>query len=475
MMKKKKRTTKKTPWQSLTAFAAALAMVVSMGFAAGITAEPSHAADSYAITGQYVTDNFGEYSENWPTDIKSVPTELKTTFSVYKVGYYTHNAEGKSVIMLDPAYIDKGIKLPPSYQEGDKDGLEAWMTTAKTISDNVQGDPVATADVNGGETFTLTVSETGLYLLVGTSAPIEQGGQKIYWRPQPMLVQVFDGSNRTVNVKPEAEIAQNFQVTKYWECADQGDKDLESSIRPKSINIDIYYDKNQNHQLDSSELYNTQPVVLSSDNSWTYTWSPKVNDYPNPQLWAVQEQDLSGEAGKYYSHSVTDGDANNTNNLRIFKLTNTFEPAKLELTKKLPKGFINHNDNVSTTFVFEITGYKNDDKIYHKYVSLVFDKDGNLKENSKTVKHIPIGLTKLVVKEVQAANYDVDKAEKTYNAGGQSDGITFANNTYTVEFSNTYNGTTHYSGGVINKFKLNDTQSGFTVDGSEGKTWKDKN
>lgn len=478
-MRKKKKTIIKTPWQSLTAFAAALAMVVSMGFAAGITAEPSHAAGDYEITGKYVTENFGKYSEDWPTTIGSVPTELKTTFSVYKVGYYTH-VDGKSVIMLDQAYIDKGIKLPPSYKEGDDEGLKNWLAVAKEISSDVQGEPADTAeDVQGGKTFTLNVDEKGLYLLVGTSAPLENypvQGQITNWRPQPMLVQVFDGSNRTVNVKPEADIAQNFQVTKFWDCADQGDKDLEDKIRPKSVTVDIYYDKDENNKLDASELY--KQVVLDEEHDWTFKWVPRVKEYPNPLLWAIQEQDLEGEAGKYYTHSVADGDTNNTNNLKFFRLTNTFEPAELELTKKLPKGFVNHSDNVSTTFVFEITGFKKNDKdveeqIYHKYVSLVFDKDGNLTENSKTVKYIPVGLSKLVVREVQAANYKVDKEVKQYIAGSESNDIAFDGKKYTVEFTNDYTGTTQYSGGVINKFKLNDEQSGFTVDGHEGKTLGD--
>jgi hypothetical protein len=497
MMKKKKRTTKKTPWQSLTAFAAALAMVVSMGFAAGITAEPSHAAGSYEITGQYVTENFGDYSEGWPEGITSLPNQLETTFSLYKVGHYSH-VDGKSVIVLDEPY--SGITLPEKQKDdysSESEWIKEWLSVAQTISQKVTKDtPKAAEDQKANKDndwkFSFSGLDTGVYLLMGTDSDLTKvPGEKqtTFWRPQPMLIQVFEGSAKDVKVKPEAETAHNFRVTKYWK-SDKDDEAIENAVRPKSVTVKIYYDKANN----ADPVYTEK---LNSENSWSFAWTA-TKDKNDPYKWTVEEQALGGEADKYYTYSIepvvagstndglsatdndspTEADINNTGNLKIFKLTNTFEPAELELTKKLPKGFVNHSDNVSTTFVFEITGFKKNDKdveeqIYHKYVSLVFDKDGNLKQNSKTVKYIPVGLSRLVVREVQAANYDVDKAEKTYNASGESDGITFADNTYTVEFSNDYNGKTQYSGGAINKFKLNDEQSGFTVDGHEGKTLGD--
>lgn len=493
MMRKKKRTTTKTLWQSLTAFAAALAMVVSMGFAAGITAEPSHAAGSYTINGQYVTENFGDYSEGWPEGITSLPNQLETTFSLYKVGHYSH-VDGKSVIVLDEAYSD--VTLPEKQKDdysSESEWIKDWLSVAQTISQKVTADtPKAAEDqiakASNEWKFSFSGLDTGVYLLMGTDSDltkVPREKQTTFWRPQPMLIQVFEGSAKDVKVKPEAETAHNFRVTKYWK-SDKDDEAIENAVRPKSVTVKIYYDKANN----ADPVYTEE---LNSENSWTFAWTATKNRN-NPYKWTVEEQALGGEADKYYTYSIepvvagstndgtsqtdndspTEADINNTGNLKIFKLTNTFEPAELELTKKLPKGFLNHNDNVSTTFVFEISGYKDvEERIYHKYVSLVFDKDGNLKENSKTVKYIPVGLSKLVVREVQAANYEVDKEVKQYIAGGESNDITFDGKKYTVEFTNDYTGTTQYSGGVINKFKLDDKQSGFTVDGHEGKTLGD--
>ena len=123
--------------------------------------------------------------------------------------------------------------------------------------------------------------------------------------------------------------------------------------------------------------------------------------------------------------------------------------------------------------MFEVTGYKNnaagaEEQVYHKYVSLKFDADGKL-TNEKEVDYIPVGLSKLVVREVESPNYTVDQAVKTYTAkAGDTDDITFDGNLYTVSFKNTFNGETHFDGGVINHFNMNGNT--FKPGTPEGKT-----
>lgn len=451
----------------------------------GINSKPVDAESTYTVTGQYVTEDL----QTWTPGISVVPNDVKTTFSLYKVGHYERNADGKSVIVLDPPF--NNVTLPEKSKEeysDDNAWIKDWLAVAQTMSMNLsEQTPVATSgEIEGNGSFTLGgIKEKGLYLLVGTSCNLENvpnEGQISWWRPQPMLIQVYDGSKREVNVKPECETLHKFRVTKYWApCPDEETSAIESSIRPESVHVKIYYDKANNPDAEPAhEADLTNP-------DWSFSWTAK-KDQQDPYKWTVEEEVFGGQAGLYYSYTVepiatTAGsqestDVNNANNEKIFKLTNTFNPAKLKITKKLDN-YLNNSDNVSTTFVFEVTGYKEnaagvEEQVYHKYVSLKFDADGNEIvngewTNSKEVNYIPVGLSKLVVREVDSSNYTVDQAVKTYTAKpGDTDDITFADNLYTVSFKNTYDKTTHFDGGVINHFNLNGKT--FEPGNPEGKT-----
>ena len=288
----------------------------------------------------------------------------------------------------------------------------------------------------------------------------------------------------------------NFRVTKYWKCADEADSAIEGKLRPTSVTVKIYYDKANNPT--PRETVKLGPNDDPKKN-WTYSWTSD-REHNDPFKWTVEEEVLSGEAALYYTYSVepitagsvndgtseednddpTDEDISNTGNLKIFKLTNTFEPAKLKIIKNIDK-YLNNSDNVSTTFIFEVTGYKKnaegvEKRVYHKFVGLEFNADGKL-TNEKEVGYLPVGLSRLVVKEVDSSNYKVvGEKEKQYTAvEGDEDDITFDGKLYTVEFTNEYNGTTHFDGGVINHFNLDIDKDKFEPGTPEGKTYNGKN
>ena len=72
-------------------------------------------------------------------------------------------------------------------------------------------------------------------------------------------------------------------------------------------------------------------------------------------------------------------------------------------------------------------------------------------------------------KETAEPEEEIDEAEKQYVKGGtNSEDFTFDGKLYTVSFTNTYNGETHFDGGVINHFNLDG--DGFKPGTPEGKT-----
>ena len=468
-------------------------LLLAFAIVFGVNSKQVNAESTYTITGQYVTENL----QTWTPEFSKVPDEVTTTFSLYKVGHY-ENVNGKSVIVLDGVYSNvhfdgQGLDIDKKDYEGkETEWIKAWLATAQTLSMKVEGQKVVdkSQEITGNQTFVLgdkgEIDEEGkgLYLLVGTSCSFEKNGHTVWWRPQPMLIQVFDGSETTVYVKPECEALHKFCVTKSW-IVPSGEQEAEGMVRPESVKVNIYYDKANNQ----NPVY--EDVVLGPSSKpaedWRFSWTARKGQ-DDPFKWTVEEQIPDGEAGKYYTYVVSElptvdnGEISDVNKEKVFELTNTFEPAKLNITKNL-KNYLNNSNNVSTTFVFEVTGYKENvvEPVYHKYVSLKFDAEGNeitgdgTLTNSKEVNYLPIGLSKLVVKEIDSSNYKVvDKKEKTYTADGSgTDGIDFDGDVYTVSFTNTHNGQTHYNGGVINHFDLDGNT--FTPGQQEGKTYKDKN
>ena len=79
------------------------------------------------------------------------------------------------------------------------------------------------------------------------------------------------------------------------------------------------------------------------------------------------------------------------------------------------------------------------------------------------VKDIPLGLDRLMVKEVSSSYYTPDKVEKEATPPLANDDGT--KGPYTVSFSNSLSNQI-YNNGVINKFKL--TENGYEFDKSQG-------
>ena len=188
---------------------------------------------------------------------------------------------------------------------------------------------------------------------------------------------------------------------------------------------------------------------------------------------------LEGQAQKYYTYAIapigvnatnpesdplTSDDIGSTSKVKIFRLTNTFSPKTLQLTK-IMNDFVDHQANVSAVIVFELTGYQTledntDKQIYHKVVGMKYDKDTDATQ-TLPVKNIPHTVTKLKVKEISGTN--VTPAEGTSEQWATLDGDTFK-----VTFENNYNNT-NFGGGVVNRYKANKDATGYDKPEQDGK------
>ena len=147
---------------------------------------------------------------------------------------------------------------------------------------------------------------------------------------------------------------------------------------------------------------------------------------------------------------------------------NTKDHVALEITKNL-KDYLDHDTNISATFVFEINGYEagSDKPVYTKKVGVSLDDAGSV---ATLVKDVPCGLTYKVT-EIYSGSYKPDpEAEnpKEVSKLGKKeiDGKTVY--CYTVTFDNKYDKDS-YSGGVVNKYVQNGDK--YKWSSKEGKTY----
>ena len=47
----------------------------------GVNSKPVDADSTYTVSGQYVANGFENYTDKWASEIKTVPDQVKTTFS----------------------------------------------------------------------------------------------------------------------------------------------------------------------------------------------------------------------------------------------------------------------------------------------------------------------------------------------------------------------------------------------------------
>lgn len=421
-----------------TLFVMVLLLAFAMVFA--VTAKPSHAA---TLDGEYTLN------ENYSPGINTIPTLKATTFELYKVGSFV---VGDPYVKLDEPYDKMGVL--PLKADPDKIGevkwTKEWLSCAATIDNGIksmQNAPTPiTVNVDTNGEFSVSGLANGLYLLRGDSQIVENypaAGQSSYWWPQPMLVSILN-SDVTVGVKPMTGTIHHLKVQKKWQWPSDVDANIKELAGLDAIDVELYY---------NGVLQNT--VTLNDANNWTYEWDTGKDE--DPSLWSVQEV-VKGAGQEEFEKSFTvtyEPPKFYQDDNAVVTITNTYDRRTLQITKTLD-AYIDNGEGNSTSLVFELSGYKGDKRIYHKYVGMQFD--GKTDSQTLSVKDIPLGLDRLMVKEVYSSNYEPDATEKEAN-GPDEKGV------YTVSFKNSPNGKTHGSG-VINKFKIN--AKAYKFDKSQG-------
>lgn len=170
-----------------------------------------------------------------------------------------------------------------------------WRDTANTLAfytsaDNLEPYASALTDTDGRVSF--AGLETGVYLVMGTSAVTQTGTYRFENFCQFLPISI-DGQNQNYDVvakpkstfepKPE-EPKREFQVIKLWKDAGNRGK------RPKSVSIDI---------LKNGVVQET--VQLNPDNNWSYSWTAPVGE----DIWSVVERDVPADYTVVISTSAT--------------------------------------------------------------------------------------------------------------------------------------------------------------------------
>lgn len=404
----------------------AMALVLAAGL--GICTSQIHAADgNYSLKVQYST--MAEYS---PGTLESDPA---TEITLYRVGDCAKDletgkwdkitlAEGLGNITL----TQDEIKARNSGTQTER--IQAWLDKAATIDNWIQSNPGLQEELkarttsgnplsfSGNGSMTFTGLDQGLYLLHASSNWVR--GDSKFWCPQPMLVQIV-AAGAEANLKPVSrEDVDEITLLKAW-------NDEDENARPESVSVQLAYDGEPQGE----------PVVLSEENNWTQTVKT-AEGKRNPLLWSAAEvKIISGYTPEIRVSEVVNGKM-------TLSITNSVTPPEydsLKLVKEVPV-YVDHGDGVSTTFTFEITGYQGSNEAYRRIAGLQFDKNGS---KDLIIDTVPRGLTKLVVREIASANYTPE--------GGAEKEAVLEGDVYTVSFRNIYDETTHYEGGVINKYK----------------------
>ena len=228
----------------------ALAMVITIS----VTALPSYAASGGTISVKYNPDVDGLVS---------------THFRLYKVGRYTRDASGKTVIVLEDDFSScEGVDLNIDIAPDEEGWQEAWLAQARKLGNyakNHQSELTTawegTLERSGAfqdltENGQVKTFDNGIYLLVGDEQLI---GEK-FWTPVPVLIQVLNGNSKFTIDDPELKmtsrtLVHKHTVTKSWQ--DEGCSDG----RPGSVKITLYYGSTK-----------MDTVELSNEKGWVYTW-----------------------------------------------------------------------------------------------------------------------------------------------------------------------------------------------------------
>lgn len=411
-------------------------------------------------------------------------------FTLYKVGGFTWDDNGKAILMLDPNYewgnIEVNYPLPENPTDGDKAKQEKdYVDAASQVYDKVKSFNEKPSSTNAAwnkdtKTATFSVAENGLYLLVGDTQMV--GNTK--WTPVPVLIKVLNGNQEFTLTDTELKlkaspVTYDHEIYKTW--SDEG----HDKLRPEEIQVDILYG-------DGDKAFKVDTVTLKASNNqednWHYSWKSQIKESRNSNdktlvyipssgeqqefaiekesVWAVSEvvKDDDNNVRKYYVVSSTSDTiptaGTDTELTDRFTITNTFGMDELVINKTM-SNYFQAAEGASTPVVFDIKGYIKENEVYHNQQGISFSGPG---QDSLTISNLPLGLDKLEVKEIYSPNYTPDKATKVYTkeAGNTSDIKYEANGTggkYTVSFTNTWNGGTDYNTGIVNKYQKNEDGS----------------
>ena len=194
-------------------------------------------------------------------------------FELYKVG----DINGDSFKYVNELK-DVPVEIPVFNRKSDYSSEEAWrqdwMDSAAALANYLPDgyEPVAGAVTQNGE-FRFDGIGNGLYLLLGESKQIWDGGKSVTWTPLPMFVMVLNGDagapNDRITVKPSVETtAQDFTIVKSW--SDEGHE----KARPSSVKVEILYD---------GKVEDT--VTLDAGNDWSYSWHSEKTEH----IWDCRE------------------------------------------------------------------------------------------------------------------------------------------------------------------------------------------
>ena len=444
-----------------------------------LTAADADEQDSTKWTGEFTklpaydaSDNEIEYS------VKELGLNQDGTLPGKKAGknYTVSYSEDEDGLTVTNTYTPEKTTVSGSktWDDGnDQDGKRPQSITINLLADGERVD-----------SKTVTPDENGDWKYSFTDLDKYKNGVEIKYTvtedPVTDYTTTQSGYNFTNTHTPEKI---DVTVEKVWE-----DKENQFGIRPESVTINLYRktaaqsdeqttEDSEDAAAEDKELVGTVTLTgtaaetVPETGAYEYeAWKgifPDMPKYAGGQEieYIVEEAAVDGYKAEITGPVKTayDEPVNNKTGKYTYTVTNTLETVDLEIIKDLLQYVDHYNSlegNVTTTFVFKITGNKEgvEKPVYSTQVGIQLDTAGTA---SKTLKNLPKGLT-YTVTEVYSGSYSPeDGATKT--ATISKDGTKF-----TVEFKNS--GTDiEYGGGVINKYTKNDDGTAYGNPTQEGR------
>ncbi len=241
-------------------------------------------------------------ADNWTWNFNNLPKyengkEIIYTITEDAVAEYTAVVDGYNVTNNhDP----ETVEVSGSKTWADSDDQDGKRPVEITITLNADGQPAEQAVVSESDNWTWTFTDLPKY---------KDGGKEIVYTVSEAAVEeyttTYDGYN-VINSYTPGETG--VTVTKAWDDANDQD-----GIRPASIQV----------QLAADGTAYGDPVALSADNNWTYTWT-KLPEMKQGKKIAYTVEEIMGSNSGYTS--ITTGDAANG-----YTITNTHDPETVEV------------------------------------------------------------------------------------------------------------------------------------------------